>query len=198
MVSAPYLIAHLFIIPWERQFSVEQIYVKFIFWQKSTQRLITIFQQNMSKKLFRGSNPWDKPKAPCLGHLKWSVILKRKAHAQAPQPLPRSWISFHHRSSWTSLEEANTTTAKFRPFTEPSRKRQTVQENRPSNKTKQKPHQPQRAGHTKRSSRVIWPCNCTDLRTTKGSRPCSRPGPAPLLEFSGKLSPSEVLLYKVP
>lgn len=70
-----------------------------------------------------------------------------------------------------------------------AKQEETVQENRPSNKTKHKPHQPQHPGHTKCSSKIIWPCNCTDLRTTKRSRLCCSPGPVPLLEFSGKLSP---------
>lgn len=143
----------------------------------------------MSKKLLRGSNPWDELKAVCLGNFKGSAMLQRKAQDMhkphnpslegllpSQKQLNKSWRGQHHN-------------CQAQPFTEPSRKRQTVQENRPSNKTKQEPHQPQHPGHPKCSPKIIRPCNCTDLRTPKGSSPCSRPGPAPLLAFSRKQSP---------
>lgn len=144
------------------------MYVEFIFWQKSTWRLITIFQQNMSKKLFRGRSPWDKLKAPCLGSLEGSVMLKWKAQdthkphnhcieglLPSQKLLNNSCRCQHHNCQVQALHGA---------------KWEETDSAGPSNKTKQKPHQPKHPGHTKCSSKIIWPCNCTDLRTTCNHR----------------------------
>lgn len=100
------------------------MYVKFIFWQKSSQRHITIFQQNMSKKLLRGSNPWDKLKAVCLGNFKGSLVLERRAqdrhkpHSHCLEGLLPSQKQLN--KSWRGQQH----NCQAQPCTEPSRKRQ--------------------------------------------------------------------------
>lgn len=79
----------------------------------------------MPKKLFRGSNLWDKLKALCLGNLKGSVMLERKAQdMQRPhnhclegllpsqKQLNKSWRGQNHNCQvkapyWAKQEEAD-------------------------------------------------------------------------------------------
>lgn len=71
------------------------------------------------------------------------------------KPLNKSWRCQHHNCQVQALHGA---------------KQEETDSAGPSNKTKQKPHQPQHPGHTKCSSKIIWPCKCTDLRTMCNQR----------------------------
>lgn len=155
------------------------MYVKFIFWQKSSQRHITIFQQNMSKKLLRGNNPWDKLKAVCLGNLKGSLMLERRAqdrhkpHSHCLEGLLPSQKQLN--KSWRGQQH----NCQAQPFTEPSRKRQ-GRKTEPSNKTKQS-----HTNHNTQDTQNVLQ-RLSDLGTALSSGHPKRA--APLLEFSRKQS----------